>query len=215
MMTWGRVLRICVLALSAGLLGGTSGCGAPAPMHGVVLTQPAMAPPLRLRDARGATFDLASERGTPVLVYFGYLGCPDVCPTTLADWARVRRMLGPAGGRVRFVFVSVDPQRDTPQATAAYTWQFDSAFVGLAPTAAELEPIQKDWSFQTFREELPAAMDHRPSGQPGASPPDSTRAYGVAHPAQTFVIDRMGKLVMFFPPGMKPDDIAADLRRLM
>jgi protein SCO1/2 len=94
--------------------------------------------------------------------------------------------------------VSVDPDRDTPQQSRSYALQFDSSFVGLTASAADLDGLKKDWGIAAFREETGDA-----------------KGYGMAHPGQTFVIDANGKLRMIFPPGTKPDDIASDLSRLM
>ena len=106
------------LALAAVIaLGLAAGCDGP--MHGTVVEQPSAAPPLVLTDASGARFELAERRGDLVLLFFGYTHCPDVCPTVLADWARVRQALGSKAEGVRFVFVSVDPDRDTPAVASA------------------------------------------------------------------------------------------------
>src|SRR5688572_10919197 len=83
------------------------------PMNGDEVIPASDAPALELTAPGGATFRLAEHRDTTVLLFFGYTHCPDVCPTTLADWAQARRILGPLADRARFVFVSVDPDRDT------------------------------------------------------------------------------------------------------
>jgi protein SCO1/2 len=177
---------------------GAAACADTTPMHGVVIEDPAAAPPLVLVDANGKSFDLSKERGRAVLLYFGYTHCPDICPATLSDWARASRALGPSSEKVRFVFVSVDPERDTPQLSYNYAHQFDAAFIGLTASDSALEKIKKDWGFAVFREE--------------ASDP---KGYGVAHPGQSFVIDATGRVRLIFPPTMKPADIASDLRRVM
>ena len=186
------IAAVAVLALA------TMACADNSPMHGVVIEDPATAPPLALIDANGKAFDLAKERGRTVLIYFGYTHCPDICPATMADWARASRALGTASEMVRFVFVSVDPERDTPQLSYNYAHQFDASFIGLTASDSALEKIKKDWGFAVFREE---------TGDP--------KGYGVAHPGQSFVIDANGMVRMIFPPAMKPGDIASDLRRLM
>jgi protein SCO1/2 len=186
------VIAVLALALGAGA------CADTTPLHGMMIDEPEAAPPLVLVDANGTTFDLAKERGRAVLIYFGYTHCPDVCPATLSDWARVRRTLGSNADKVRFVFVSVDAERDTPQLSSNYAHQFDAAFIGLTAPDSALGKIKKDWTFATFREE---------TGDP--------KGYGVAHPARTFVIDADGRLRLFYSPATKPEDIAADLRRLM
>jgi protein SCO1/2 len=186
-----------LIAALAVLTFSVSAC-ADAPLHGVLIENPAAAPPLVLVDANGTSFNLAKERGHAVVIYFGYTHCPDVCPATLSDWARARRELGAAAEKVRFVFVSVDPERDSPQLSYNYAHQFDASFVGLTAADSALEKIKKDWGFAVFREE---------TGDP--------KGYGVAHPAQSFVVDANGLVRMIFPPSTKPADIASDLRRFM
>ena len=186
-----------VAALVAALVGAAA-CAKEAPSHGMSVPDAQAAPALVLHDSRGQAFDLAAERGKAVLLYFGYIHCPDVCPTTLADFARARRIAGVQAGRVRFVFVSVDPERDTPALAEAYAWQFDSTFTGLAPTAAQLDSIKTAWGFAVAKEVMP--------GMAG---------YGVTHPAGVFFIDRVGKVRFVFAPGTKSEDLAADLKRLL
>ena len=178
-----------------------TGCGTPAPFHATVISDPLPASPLQVHDSRGGLFDLAAGKGHTVLVFFGYTHCPDVCPTTLADFARARRMLKPREQQaMQFVFVSVDPERDTPAKTEEYARQFDSSFVGLAPTQPELENIGKAWGFAVFRDSIPG---------------NSSSAYGVSHPAGVFLVDREGRVRMVFGPGTVAADIAADLKRLL
>ena len=155
---------------------------------------------VRVVDADGATFDMDKERGSrAVLLYFGYTHCPDVCPATLADWARAKKALGSGAERVRFVFVSVDPDRDTPQLTRAYARQFDAAFVGLSPTAAQVDSLKASWGFAVMRE---TTLEMK------------KRVYGVTHPSGSYLIDRAGRIREILPRETKADDIAADLRRI-
>lgn len=189
------------LAVLAGALGGAQGCAVPdTPLHGMVLDPPPEAPVVRIADAAGTIVDLDDERGKrSVALFFGYTHCPDVCPTTLADWARANAELGSAGRGVRFIFVSVDPERDTPQVVRDYVRQFDTTFVGLVPTRAQLDSLQASWTFAARHETTPEM-------KPGE--------YGVEHPAGTFVIDRAGRIREILPPNTSPADIASDLRRI-
>jgi protein SCO1/2 len=192
MMSPRRFLFTCALALAV------AGCKEPVPLHGVGFAEMAAAAPLALTDAEGRAFDLATQLGKVTVIYFGYTHCPDICPTTLQDWAKARKALGAVADKAQFVFVSMDPERDTPKVALDYARQFDPSFLGFAPTAAQLEGIKKAWGIDAFREA-------------GA---DST-SYGVAHPAQAFVIDQQGKLHLLFPPGMPVADIVSDLRQLL
>ncbi|MFM8911273.1 MAG: SCO family protein, partial [Gemmatimonadota bacterium] len=98
---------------------------------------------------------------------------------------------------IRWIFVSVDPARDSPDEAQGYARQFDPAFSGTAPTDAELALLLKDWAIAAY-----------PEGDPRA--PD----YTVAHPAHTFVVDADGRFRLMIPPGVRADDLADDLRRL-
>jgi protein SCO1/2 len=188
-----RFLSVAVLVALA--------CQDQAPFHATVISDPGPAPVLRLADSRGGTFDLGTEKGRVVFIYFGYTHCPDVCPTTLADFARARRSLREKQrSAMRFVFVSVDPGRDTPTVTEKYVWQFDSTFVGLAPTASQLDSIRVAWGFVVEVDSMPG-MKHD--------------QYGVTHPAGIYMVGRDGRIRMVFYPAMKPDDLLADLKRVL
>ena len=174
------------------------GCRDNTPLHGMVIDPPSEAPIVRV--AGDAPFDLDKERGSrTVVIYFGYTHCPDVCPATLADWARAKQALGSAADGVRFVFVSVDPDRDTPQIARAYAHQFDSSFVGIVPTSAQVDSLKENWGFAVMRD----------------STPEMKRGeYAVTHPAGSFVIDRSGRIREILPPNTAATDIASGLRRI-
>jgi protein SCO1 len=174
----------------------TAGCQEP--LRGIVFEDPGPAAPLVLKDAEGTRFDLATHRGAVVLLYFGYTHCPDVCPTTLSDWASAKRALGEDADRVRFVFVSVDPGRDTPELALAYARQFDRDFVGLSGTEAEIEALKTAWRIAAY-----------PEGDP------RTRDYTVAHPAHTYIVDRQGRLRVLYEPGVRGEALAEDIRKLL
>lgn len=190
-----HTLRALAAALAIAAL---AACGAPPALHGTSVGEPLPAAPLIATGADGNRYELASEKGRFVLLFFGYTHCPDVCPATLADWARAKRALGNKADAVRFVFVSVDPERDTPAVALAYARQFDSTFVGIAPAITELDAIKKGWGIAAFKE---------PTGTEGG--------YGIAHPAQAFLLDRQGRVTLVYPPGTKVDDLVSDLKQLL
>ena len=175
-------------------------CTGKPPEHGTLIENPEAAPALHLTDVAGHPFDLAAQHGLKTFVYFGYTHCPDACPTTLTDWARARALLGSKGAAVHFVFVSVDPARDTPEIAAHYARQFDSTFTGLVASGAQLDSIKAAWNFAVEREDMPGMK------------PDQ---YGVAHPAGVYFVDGDGRMPFVFAPGSKPEEIASDLKRLM
>jgi protein SCO1 len=192
--------RAALRAFAAAAALATSACSSKPPEHGTLIENPEPAPALRLTDAAGQPFDLAAQHARMTFVYFGYTHCPDACPTTLTDWARARALLGSARTAVHFVFVSVDPARDTPAMAARYARQFDSTFTGLVASPAQLDSVKAAWSFAVEREDMPGMK------------PDE---YGVAHPAGVYFVDGDGRMKFVFAPGSKPEEIASDLKRLM
>ncbi len=132
------------------------------------------APPLPLTDQDGRPFDLATLRGTPVLVFFGYTHCPDVCPTTLAD---VRDALKASPVAFRVVFVTVDPARDDPASLREYLALYQAGFIGLTGTEAQVRAAADAWGVQYAR------IDS-----------DSASGYSMAHTADAFLLDAAGRL---------------------
>ena len=134
------------------------------------------------------------------MLFFGYTHCPDVCPTTLVDWRHVADSLGPKAADVRFVFVSVDPARDTPAITQRYAARFSPQFLGVTGTSGAIDSLLASWKVAAFRD-----------GVPG----DTSQSYTVSHPSQTFVIDRSGALRLLHRAGLTPAQITADIRALL
>lgn len=191
---------IGAIALIALLAGGCDSVrdAASGGFNGVELSDPKAAPAISLADENGHVFDLAEQRGKVVLLFFGYTHCPDICPTTLADWARVRAALGADADKARFVFVSVDPDRDTPAISHAYAAQFDSSFIGLTADDATIAGLRTGLG-------IVAQME----------PADSSGVYGVAHSAQVFLVDSKGRLRILYPFGSTASDMLGDIQRLM
>lgn len=168
-------------------------------LRGQQLDPPRPVPDLSARDHRGQIFRLADQRGKVVLLFFGYTTCPDVCPATLARWKRVHQQLGTDAERVRFVFVTVDPERDTPRRVQEYLELFSPAFVGLVGSEKDLQPLYR--TFGAVYEKVP---------QPG-----SATGYLVAHTASVPVVDTRGRWRMRFNPETSAEDYVHDLRVLL
>ncbi len=177
----------------------TAACAGPA-FNGVVLDPPEQAPRLHLADSTGQAFDLGAQKGKVVLVFFGYTHCPDVCPTTLVDWRHAADSLKAAAAEVRFVFVSVDPERDTPAITHRYAARIFPTFTGVTGSRAEIDATLADWKLAAFRDGVPGTADV---------------AYTVSHPSQVFVVDREGRLRLMHRAGLTPAQIASDIRALL
>ena len=161
---------------------------------GAALVQP---PPLiqdfTLLDKTGAPLSLSDLRGEPVLLFFGYTHCPDECPTTMADYTRVKQLLGTAGDQVHFVFVSVDGERDTPDLVAEFTNRFDQDFIGMTGSTEALQKLGAQFGL---------VFDQVTLGADGTTHPaaEQDENYFVTHISPSFLIDKDGylKRVIFY-----------------
>ena len=131
-------------------------------------------------------------------MFFGYVHCPDVCPTTLAELAEIKRQLGADGQRLQAVFVTLDPERDTAPMLKAYVQGFDPAFVALRGTPQQVADAAK--SFKVFYQKVKG------------STPDG---YLVDHTARSYVFDPQGRVRLFARYGMPVADLTADIRKLL
>ncbi len=188
-----------VFLVLAVVVGATASCSRPESLRGQPLDPPRAVPDLVARDHRGAVFRLADQRGRVVVLFFGYTTCPDVCPATLAKWKRVREQLGRDAERVRFVFVTVDPERDTASKVREYLELFSPDFVGLVGSEAELRPWYR--AFGAVYEKVK---------QPG-----SAVGYLVAHTAAVPVVDAQGRWRLRLSPETSVEDYVHDLRVLL
>ncbi len=150
------------------------------------------APPLRLTDQDGRPFDLASLQGTPVLVYFGYTHCPDVCPTTLAD---ARAAIRQVGFPVRVVFATIDPERDDVASMKEYVDAYRAGFIGLTGSAREIADAAAAWSVLYQR-------------APGGTAAD----YAMMHTSDLYLVDASGQLRHHIFFGAGADLIAKIIR---
>ena len=153
---------------------------------------------IALNKADGETFRLSDQRGKIVLLFFGYTSCPDVCPTTLAEMKMLMNELGKTSEKVQVVFVSVDPDRDTPQRIRAYAGNFYPTFLGLSGSLEELEPIWTQYSI--VRETV-----------------ESDSAFGVIinHTARLFLVDTQGNMRLSYAYQTPVEDIAHDIELLL
>jgi protein SCO1/2 len=170
---------------------GLTACAAPKPaFHNEVINQPVAAAEIKMTDHNGKDFQLSSERGKVVLLYFGFVNCPDECPLTMAHIKQALETLGDQAQNVQVVMVSTDPVRDTPEALENFLGAFNSSFIGIPGTPEELAKIYQDY---------------------GVTVLDG----GETHSSYTYVIDQNGNLRLTFSPDTQPDDITADLKILL
>jgi protein SCO1/2 len=170
----------------------------PYTLHGSEINPTVPAPPIQLPRPDGSTFDLAALQGRIALIFFGYTSCPDVCPTSLADMKRIKAGLGSQAGQVEFVFISVDPQRDTPERVQGYVSGFDPTFVGLSGSQERLEPVWKAYGVYRQVQEGATAL-----------------GYLVDHSTRSYLIDIHGNLRLTYAYGTPVEDIVRDIRHLL
>lgn len=186
------------LAVVAGLIGACS--PRVAVWHGTAYDSP---PPARELVGETTTNDPLSV-GAPsenvTLVYFGYTHCPDFCPATMAVARELFEQLGPQADRVRFVFVTVDPKRDTMPVLADYVSAFDSRFIGVRPTPEDLPDLLASYGAAAFVD----LENHDQSQEPV-----------IAHTTRVFLIDQAGRLRVHYPFDTRAEDLRLDVQRLL
>ncbi|MBX7213010.1 MAG: SCO family protein [Thermoflexales bacterium] len=161
---------------------------------GMVVSNPRVIPDYRLVDMNGKPFELSSLRGKSVFVFFGYTFCPDVCPLTLAELKQVKALLGPQAANTVFLYVSVDPERDTPAVLKTYVTAFDPEFLAVT---GDIDTVRR------FATEFGAAFEkQRPEG--------TSATYLVNHTAFTYLLDADGKWRMTFAYRTPVDAVARD-----
>ena len=133
-----KTIAVCAALVSAGGLLTACSRGKPE-FRGVDISEVDYARDIQLPDHNGQQRSLKDFKGKVVVVFFGYTQCPDVCPTTMAEMAEVKKSLGPDGAKLQALFVTVDPDRDTPELLKAYMANFDPSFVALRTTPDKLE----------------------------------------------------------------------------
>jgi protein SCO1/2 len=151
-----------------------------------------------LTDANGRVRAMADFKGKVVVLFFGYAQCPDVCPTTMTEMAQVKQQLGSDGDRLQVLFVTVDPERDTPDVMKAYMGAFDPSFVALIPTPEQLPPLAKDYKVYYKKVE-------------GKTP----TSYSMDHSAASFVYDPQGRLRLYARYGAGVPAMVSDIKALL
>ncbi len=151
-----------------------------------------------LTDQNGQRRTLEDFRGKLVFVFFGFTHCPDVCPTTLAEMAGIMKALGPESERLQVVFITLDPERDTPELLASFVPAFHPSFLGLTGDQATIDKVAKD--FKVFAQKVP--------GKDGKS-------YTIDHTAGSYVFDAQGRIRLFVRHGQPVDALLKDLRQLL
>jgi protein SCO1 len=190
------------IGLALGLIGvlviGTLLLRRPYQFNGAVISPAMPAADFSLTTPASGTFRLSDQRGQVVVIYFGYTNCPDECPATLANFRLIIQKLGDRSKNVTFLFITVDPDRDTPQVLGEYTAQFDPEIIGLT---GELSILEKVWqAYGVYREVNATSTTSTPT---------------VAHTSLIYVIDKHGNIRLTYPYSYGPDGIFQDLSQLL
>jgi len=166
--------------------------------QGVDITGADYAKDFPLTDHNGQKRNLQDFRGKVVVVFFGYTQCPDVCPTSMAELAQAKKLLGPDGDKFQGLFITVDPERDTPELLKAYMANFDPSFLALRGNPEQLAAVAKDFKIYYKRVE-------------GKTP----TSYTMDHSAGSYTYDPEGRLRLYNRYGSGATALAADARLLL
>lgn len=196
--------KTLLVGLISFLLIGTVAAGAylfsePAGFRGTTYAEPyPVAPEIELSRADGSLFRLSDLRGKVVMLFFGYTSCPDVCPITMGELNHAMQKIGDRAGQVQVLYVTVDPERDTPDAVQKYVNHFNPTFIGLSGSEAELAKVWNDYG--VFREIVEST---------------SAMGYLVNHTARVTVIDQEGNMRLSYPFDAPVEDMVHDLKLLI
>jgi protein SCO1/2 len=183
--------------LSLGLLAGCDGStSALSFKYGKDLSNKILGRTFKLKDVNGDVKLLSSYRGLMPMIFFGFTQCPAVCPTALARAAQAKKLMGPDGDTLQVIFITLDPERDTPKMIDAYVKQFDPSFVALSGTLEETAETAKE--FGVFYEKVPLGD-----------------TYTMSHSATSFVFDSRGNLRLGLSPSLSAKQCAEDLLTVM
>jgi len=188
--------RFALIALSAAL---AQGCSRSRPQFSAIdLTGADYAKDFQMPDQNGQMRSLKDFRGKIVAVFFGYTQCPDVCPTTLTEMREAKQLLGADGDKLQVIFVTVDPERDTPEMLKGYMANFDPSFIALRGSPEQVAAMAKDFKVYYRKAE-------------GKTP----TSYTMDHSAASYVYDTQGRLRLYTRYGTSPQALASDFKLLL
>ena len=190
---------IAAFALSMGAMAVLTACSEQKPSFASVdVTGANYAKDFELTDHNGQLRHLTDFRGKVVVMFFGFTQCPDVCPTSMAELAEVKQLLGKDGDRLQGLFVTVDPERDTAEVLKAYMGNFDPSFLALSTTPEKLAALAKDYKVYYKKVE-------------GKTP----TSYTMDHSAGSYIYDPQGNLRLFTRYGSGAKVLASDIAQLL
>ena len=190
---------IAVGALSISAAGILSACSEKkTEFRGVDITGAEYARDIPLTDHNGQARHIKDFAGKVVVVFFGFTQCPDVCPTSMQEMAEVKKMLGADGERLQSIFITVDPERDTPEMLKAYMANFDPSFLALVGNAEQTAALAKEFKIYYKKAE-------------GKTP----TSYTMDHSAGSYIYDTQGRLRVYYRYGSGAEALAHDVKQLL
>ncbi|SHI25504.1 SCO family protein [Pollutimonas bauzanensis] len=165
-------------------------------IHGIDMADTDIGRDFLLTGTDGRQHRLSDFKGKAVLIFFGFTQCPDVCPTALFRAAEVKKLLGEDGERLQTLFITVDPERDTPEVLDAYVTAFDPSFLGLYGDLEQTAKTARD--FKVFYQKVPTGS-----------------SYTMDHTAMTYVYDRDGRLRLGLRHSLTAQEYAEDIRQIL
>lgn len=199
----GRLARCAALGVALPVLGltgcdrsGSAGGGSAPAFRGLDVTGVGYGRDFRLPDVDGQVRTLQDFRGKAVLVFFGFVLCPDICPTALARAVEVKELLGEQAGQLQVIFITVDPERDTPELLREYMAAFDPGFIALRGDAGQLRATASE--FKVYYKQVPTSS-----------------SYTMDHSAQTYAFDTEGRLRVVLNHTQPVEDYVHDIRLLL
>ena len=197
--SWASALMRATFAACAMSVVLLSGCSEQKPAFASVdITGADYAKNFELTDHNGQVRHLTDFAGKVVVIFFGYTQCPDVCPTSMAELAEVKTLLGKDGERVQGLFVTVDPERDTPELLKAYMANFDPSFLALRAAPEQLAVLAKD--YKVYYKKVAGS---------------TATSYTMDHSAGSYVYDTQGNLRLYSRYGVGEKVLAQDIQTLL
>jgi protein SCO1 len=177
---------------------GMEGCTDKPSFRNTDITRAEFAREFSLTDHNGQARTLADFKGKAVVVFFGFTQCPDVCPTTLAEMTEAVKQLGADGNKLQVLFITIDPERDTPELLKKYVPAFHPSFLGLTGNAEAIAKVAKE--FKVFYQKSPGKT-------PGS--------YTMDHTANSYVFDPQGRVRLVVKHGLGAEPLVQDLKQLL
>lgn len=216
---------LAIIVLSVGYLAGSivksafsshrepTSANLPAPGGGALVDPPYLLHDFTLTSHLGEPISLSDFRGKAVMLFFGYTHCPDVCPTTLADYSKVKEGLGETADETAFVFISVDGARDAPDVLRDYLSQYDSDFVGMTADETTLRQIGSEYGLVFAQDAINVEHEHEDGFVHDHNHDED--GYFVNHTSPSFLVDRNGYLRMVYFYGTEPSVVADGIKQIL